>query len=119
MSARRLRNVVIEAFATRYLREDGQPARILKAMSGRIPVAELRQLLFLYACRANPILADFVRNVYWDRYAAGGKAVTKEEAQSFVPNAYHCIFRDFRIRTQFGQASWGSTSLKRQGWSVF
>jgi len=87
MSARRLRNVVTEAFAPRYLRDDGEPARILKALSGRIPPAELRQLLFLYTCRANPILADFVRDVYWARYAAGGTGVAKEDAQSFVRRA--------------------------------
>jgi hypothetical protein len=87
ISARRLRNIVIEAFAPRFLVDDAQPARILKILLGRIPQLDLRQLLFLYTCRANPILADFICDVYWQRYAAGSPAVTKDEARSFIRRA--------------------------------
>lgn len=37
VSARRLRNIVTEAFAPRYLTDDDAPARILKAIMRRIP----------------------------------------------------------------------------------
>jgi hypothetical protein len=87
ISARRLRNIVIEAFSPRYLVEDAQPARVLKILLGRIPQLELRQILFLYTCRANPILADFTCEVFWQRYAAGAQAVTKDEARSFIRRA--------------------------------
>jgi hypothetical protein len=87
ISARRLRNIVIEAFAPRYLVDDAQPARLLKILLGRIPHLELRQMLFLYTSRANPILADFIREVYWQRYAAGAQGVTKDEARTFVRRA--------------------------------
>ncbi len=87
ISARRLRNIVIEAFAPRYLVDDAQPARVLKILLGRVPQLDLRQMLFLYTCRANPILADFVREVYWQRYAAGGQTVTKAEAEAFIRRA--------------------------------
>jgi Putative inner membrane protein (DUF1819) len=84
ISARRLRNIVIEAFSPRYLVDDAQPARVLKILSGRISQLDLRQMLFLYTCRANPILADFVCEVYWQRYAAGSPIVTRNEARSFI-----------------------------------
>jgi hypothetical protein len=42
ISARRLRNIVIEAFAPRYLVDDALPARLLKILLGRIPQLELR-----------------------------------------------------------------------------
>jgi Putative inner membrane protein (DUF1819) len=87
ISARRLRNIVIEAFGPRYLVNDAQPARVLKILIGRIPQQDLRQILLLYTCRANPILADFVCEVYWQRYAAGGLMVTKKEARSFIRRA--------------------------------
>jgi hypothetical protein len=87
ISARRLRNMVIEAFAPRYLVDDGQPARVLKILVGRIPQPDLRQMLFLYSCRANPILADFICEVYWQRYGAGAQAVTKDDARSFIRRA--------------------------------
>jgi hypothetical protein len=87
ISARRLRNIVIEAFAPRYLVDGAQPARILKILLGRVAQQDMRQALFLYACRANLVLADFVRDVYWQRYAAGGLAVTKNDARSFIRRA--------------------------------
>jgi len=82
ISARRLRNIVIEAFAPRYLVDDAQPARVLKILVARIPQVDLRQMLFLYSCRANPILADFLCEVYWQRYGAGAQAVTRMELAS-------------------------------------
>ena len=87
ISARRLRNIVIEAFAPRYLVDHGRPARLLKILVGRIPQPDLRQMLFLYSCRANPILADFICEVYWQRYGAGAQAVTKDDARSFIRRA--------------------------------
>ena len=87
ISARRLRNIVIEAFAPRYLVDAAQPARVLKILLGRISQMDLRQLFFVYTCRANPILADFIREVYWQRYTAGAQAVSKEEARSFIRRA--------------------------------
>jgi hypothetical protein len=87
ISARRLRNIVIEAFSRRYLVDEAQPARVLKILLGRIPQVELRQMLFLYTCRANPILADFTCEVFWQRYAAGAQALTKDDARSFIRRA--------------------------------
>jgi hypothetical protein len=87
VSARRLRNIVIEAFAPRYLVDDAQPARLLKVLLGRISQLDLRQMLFLYTFRANPILAGFLREVYWQRYGAGAQAVTKDDARSFIRRA--------------------------------
>ena len=44
-------------------------------------------MLLLYTCRATPILADFVCEVYWQRYAAGSQAVTKADVRSFIRRA--------------------------------
>ena len=57
---------------------------MLQALQTRLPSAEFSQLLFLYTCRANLILADFVRDIYWRRYAGGATAITNEEARAFV-----------------------------------
>ena len=87
MSARRLRNFVIECFAPRYLREGARPAQLLKTLLPTATAPELGQLLLLYTCRANPILADFIREVYWDRYAGGAAAITKDDARAFIRRA--------------------------------
>jgi hypothetical protein len=86
-SARRLRNLIIEAFAPRFLVDDAAPARLLKRMAGILAKDDFRSLCFLFSCRANPILGDFVREVYWTRYAAGGNSVSKEDALRFVEAA--------------------------------
>jgi len=87
VSARRLRNIVTEAFGPRFLIEGGEPARFLKAVQGRIGTADFRHLLLVYTCRANPVLADFIREVYWTRYAAGLDTVLKDDAHAFVSRA--------------------------------
>jgi len=104
LSARRLRNMVVEAFAPRFLVEGGQPARLLKMVQGRLSTNDFRHLLFVYTCRANPVLGDFIREVYWERYAAGGRSVTKDDAHAFVSGA---VF-DGRTRTR-----WSDTTILR------
>jgi hypothetical protein len=101
ISARRLRNIVIEAFAPRYLVDDARPARLLKILLGRTPQLDLRQMLFLYTCRANSILSDFICEVYWQRYGAGAQAVTKDEARSFIRRA---VGRD-RTTTRWAEST--------------
>jgi len=84
VSARRLRNMIVEAFAPRYLVDEGRPARVLKILLVGVPPADLRQMFFLYTCRATPILADFVREVYWHKYEAGAARIAKDEARRFI-----------------------------------
>lgn len=89
VSARRLRNIVVECFAPRYLVDDGAPAKHLKRLEHTLTVPEFTQLLFLYTCRANRILGDFVRQVYWDRYMAGHESISNQDARTFVTQAMH------------------------------
>ena len=84
VNARRLRNIVLEAFSPRYLVNDAAPARLLKAFSGTAARDDFRSLCFLFTCRANLVLADFVREVYWPRYAAGRTSVSKEDSLNFI-----------------------------------
>jgi hypothetical protein len=87
ITARRLRNIVVECFAPRYLADEARPAAMLKRLHGSLDSASLLQLLLLYTCRANPILADFVRTVYWPSYAAGAAVIDNESARRFVERA--------------------------------
>jgi len=84
VTARRLRNVVSECFAPRYLVNKGTPALILKKLGGALTSSEFNQLLFLYTCRANLILADFVREIYWGHYSSGQETITNADARDFV-----------------------------------
>jgi len=87
ISARRLRNIVAECFAPRYLIDEGKPAQYLKRFDSILTSTELSQLFFIYTSRANLILADFVREVYWERYAAGDNFVRTEDVKEFIGRA--------------------------------
>lgn len=87
VSARRLRNLISECFAPRYMGPQDYPARILKILEENLPSRAFSQLLFLFTARANAIFADFVREVYWDRYSGGRETIGNEEARDFVTQA--------------------------------
>lgn len=86
ISATRLRNMVSGGFATRYLKDPGV-APMLKWLSIHLSNVEFEQLLFIYTSRANLILADFIREVYWPRYTAGRSEIVIEDARYFVENS--------------------------------
>jgi hypothetical protein len=104
VSARRLRNIVSECFAPRFLVDDGTPARVLKLLEGRVNSDSFRQLLLIYTCRAHLILADFVREVYWSRYVGGQNTISKEDARDFVEAA---------VRSGKTTTEWSESTVKR------
>lgn len=103
VTARRLRNIVVECFAPRYMRDPYVAAR-LKSLVDRFTTAELNQQLFIYTARANLVLADFVRDVYWTRYSAGRNDLQLEDARTFVTNS---------VREGKTQKPWSETTIKR------
>jgi hypothetical protein len=84
VTARRLRNIVVECFAPRYLVSGGAPAAHLKRLSVLLSTADLTQIMLVFTSRANPILGDFVRHVYWTRYAGGYSQITNDDARALV-----------------------------------
>lgn len=87
VTARRLRNIVAECFAPRYLVAGAAPAAHLKKMADSIRTADLLQLMLVFTCRANPILGAFIREVYWPRYAGGYTEISNDDAKIFVERA--------------------------------
>jgi hypothetical protein len=104
MSARRVRNLVAECFAPRYLSAARRPARLLKQLMDVLSIREFEQLLFLFTCRANAILADFVRDGYWSMYSAGRETISNQDAREFVVQANH----DGKTSN-----SWSPTTVRR------
>lgn len=87
VTARRLLNIISECFAYRYLVNKGEPAADLKKLLRSLRPEEFKQLLLLYTCRENPILADFIKEVYWERYASGNTFISTENAKVFIERA--------------------------------
>lgn len=87
VTARRLRNIVTEGFAPRYLVNDGAPCLHLKTLRPRLSSAELLQLMLIFTARANPVFGDFIRAVFWERYATGASTLGKADALAFLARA--------------------------------
>jgi hypothetical protein len=87
ITSRRLRNIVVESFKPRFLVNDGAPAKLLKNLDGKLNSREYSQLLFIYTCRANLILTDFVNAIYWDAYGSGKDSISVEDVRRFVKRA--------------------------------
>nr|WP_263326058.1 DUF1819 family protein [Neobacillus sp. Marseille-Q6967] len=87
VSARRLRNIVAECFAPRFLTNGDFPALLIKKLIYSLSTTELNQILFLYTSRANKIFADYVIQVYWDYYSSGHESISTEVAKEFVIRA--------------------------------
>lgn len=103
VTARRLRNVVAECFAPRYLRAQ-DTAMTLKRLAPTLTRAEFNQLLLIHTARANLILADFIREVYWPRYSVGRDVLTLDDAREFVINA---------VREGNTAKPWSETTVRR------
>lgn len=104
VTARRLRNIVAECFAPRYLNPKPQPATWLKLLNHRISTRSLNQLFFIFTVRANLILRDFIVQLYWDRYASGYTELTTEDSREFIERAN----RDGKTKKL-----WSETTIKR------
>lgn len=104
VSARRIRNIVTECFKPRYLVDHGTPAARLQQLRACLSARELEQLFFLYTCRANAILADFVREVYWVTYVSGRDYIENDEARTFVVRA---------VQDGKTTVSWSDTTIRR------
>jgi hypothetical protein len=71
ISARRLKNLIFEGFTPRYLYQDAQPLKYIKALQNGLSNKEIIQILYLYTCRNHNILHDFIQEIYWATDSSG------------------------------------------------
>jgi BrxA len=87
-SAKRAQDLVSVVFARRYLADGGEPATYLKyLLECGADRAVLRQLMLVYTARRNPVLRDFISEVFWPAFAAGAEALRIGEAEGFLKRA--------------------------------
>jgi hypothetical protein len=87
LTARRLKNLIHEGFALRYLRKGDEPAIYLKTFKDILSGREFTQLLYLYTCRVHTVLYDYVQQIYWVAYSSGRDILSNEEARDFMIRA--------------------------------
>lgn len=101
VSARRLRNIVAECFAPRYIKTNA--AEYLKPLAAYLPSSAINQLFLVYTATANEILRDFIQEIYWDRYSGGRDSISTEDARDFVVHA---------VREGKTQKPWSDSTIK-------
>ncbi len=104
-TASRVKDVIYQGFAKRYLRPNEEPARLLRELAQRkVELHTLKQLFFLYTCRSQLILSDFVTLTYWPRAKAGLHELSVEESLHFVVGSF---------RTERLPGRWASSLVKK------
>lgn len=104
MSARRLKDVVTEGFASRYLVRNGDPASWIKELRSVVTARDMRQTLLIFTARAHQILNDFITKVYWSSYSAGQSTLERSDSSRFVERAN----QDGKTTTK-----WSDTTVRR------
>ncbi|MCY4356480.1 MAG: DUF1819 family protein [Gammaproteobacteria bacterium] len=102
VSARRLRNIVVECFSPRYIKTGA--ASYLKPLAEKLPSSMINQLFLIYTATANEILQDFIQEIYWERYSCGRDSITADDAKDFVGHA---------VREGKTQKPWSNNTVKR------
>lgn len=107
---KRLIDIISEVFAPRFLIDGQKPAKYLQQMLKiGIPQTNIRLILFLYTCRAQKLLYDFLRTVYWKKYFNGIYEITKTDVVRFIEDA---------IRMGKTKQSWSNSSIDRVSQTV-
>jgi hypothetical protein len=89
-TAHRVNDIVARVFRPRYLADGGHTASGLRYLvSQGFPPRRMVQLLFIHSARANVMLHDFVRQVYWPHYAAGMRHLRKQDSSQFIESAHN------------------------------
>ncbi len=98
-------DVVRNIFKTRFLDQKLNVTSYIKSMREEyVSMDIITQLFLIYTCRANPILADFISEVYFQHARDGKVKVTAEDPKIFIRSA----ISDGRIQT-----SWSNSTIEK------
>jgi hypothetical protein len=81
-------DVVRNIFRTRFLNQKLDVTAYIKSMRNEyVSMEVITQLFLIYTCRANPILADYIYNVYYPIEKKGRSALSSEDSRRFIKDA--------------------------------
>lgn len=103
ITSTRLRNMLSGCFTPRFLENEINAINsqlLIKSLSS----SELSFIFFIYTVRANYILRDFLKIVYWNRYASGYEFINVDEAKSFIEQG----LQEGRMKK-----SWSESTIKK------
>ena len=98
-------DVVRNIFRTRFLDQKLDVTTYINAMRDEyVSMDVITQLFLIYTCRANPILADFIFEIYYSHSKSGKSRILAEDPKVFIRSA----ISDGRIQT-----SWSSSTIEK------
>jgi hypothetical protein len=101
----RVIDIVRNVFADRYLGYEIEVPVFLKDMRDNyVSIDVITQLFYLYTCRANPILGDFVREIYFPLASKSFVKLKSTDPKDFIRDA----LSDGRIPT-----SWSPSTISK------
>ncbi|MCF2494280.1 BrxA family protein [Dyadobacter chenhuakuii] len=84
----RVDDILRSNFFRRYVAAGSETVAALKSLqANQIGFEVLNQLFLVFTCRANTVLSDFIRQVYWPKVAAGESRVQTTDPAEFIQNA--------------------------------
>jgi len=84
----RVIDIVRNVFSDRFLEYDiNVPGALSKMRDNYVSIEVIIQLFYLYTCRANPILADFVKDIYFPAIKKGYPKLNTNDPKDFIRNA--------------------------------
>ncbi len=87
-TAYRVRDIVRRVFVPRYLKPDGRPARIMKAVLGfNLRPSVFNELVLLYSARKDFLLREFVVREFWPSVRRGKLFLDVSDVLSFFSEA--------------------------------
>lgn len=87
-TAYRVRDILHRVFIPRFMRPNDMPARILKAVAENpMPAATFNELVFLFACRKDPLIHDYTVKEFWPAVRRGRTSLAADEVLSFFSGA--------------------------------
>jgi hypothetical protein len=98
----RVIDIVRNIFKDRFLGYDINIPEFLKEMREEyVSMSVLTQIFFVYTCRANKLLVDFINEVYFKKLGSGHNNLNASDPKDFIKTA----MVDGRIETQWSEST--------------
>ncbi len=84
----RTKDIVGNIFKDRFLEQSIDVPKVIKSMREEyVSMDVVTQLFLIYTCRANPILGDFIRDVYYSKIKKGQVEMNTDDPKEFIQEA--------------------------------
>ena len=87
VTSRRVRNLVAEMWAPRFIANDAMAGRDMKVVLPYLARESLAHFFLLFTARAQRIVHDYLTTTYWTAYESGRASVSREEIKAFILQA--------------------------------